>query len=324
MSGRRKINDDELTGLIKEGLLFTENEMPVVTQELMDKTLNYIRENEDSTHKEICTEKKRSSYKRWIPGAAACAACLILIAGGMFLNHTEITKPDTKNSTSEIAMENSQESDYFSESEESGSDGLFKFNDTSEFDSYSAGSIEETPKEDSIADCEDELPFNNKDSANESAAGNPQTASDSENADTGSSKKENIQKNYMDEILTKDRISGSEIDFPENILGCSVQDINSVITENANGETKTLGGDDIKQFCRRFENEFSSKKDEYDINGIAYYQLSNDWKRKILIQSEDSYGEYKFYNIFIYENSFAVCPFPETETNPGLICTIYE
>lgn len=309
MSNNRKINEDELTGIIKNSLQFREDELPLVTPGLMNKTLEYIRENKDRPAKEE-SNTVQTGYKSYIYWISGAAACLVLLAGAMFFRSTGIISPD-KSSKPELAMEDTSGNLDLGDT----TTGSQAMDDSPEFDAEpeDGGSVS-----DEFYETESTV---GKDTFTENAAKDPQPSYDTDNSkDTGGSgKKENDF-----QILSKGKVSSSEIIFPDNILDCSVEDLNSAVVEVANGETLLYKNENLDKFCSKLEKELSSKKEEFSIKGIAYHSLPNDWTKKILIQSENASGEYKFYRIFTYKDGFAVCPFPEAETNPDMICTIYE
>lgn len=327
MSDNRKINDDELNKLLKESLQFNENEVPVVTPELMDKTLKYIMENKDIESKESTPAKPRRTYIYWISGAAAC---LVLLAGAMLVKNIGVISPDKKSNSSEMVMEDSVPSDFPSESDDWDVNGSVPEEyDTADFDS--AGSAAGSSNTDGSADG-NSTDSNSTDSnstisnsADDNFAADISDSEESVNFSDTESEDETFLagKNSGKVSSNKPALSG-EIVFPENILGCSVEDLDSIMVETANGETLIYESEDILPFCRKLEKEFSSKKEEYKTNSAAYHELPNDWEKKILIQSENISGEYEFHKIFTYEDCFAVCPFPDTETDPNTICTIYE
>lgn len=315
MSNQRKINEDELTDIIKNSLQFREDELPVVTPELMNKTLEYIRENKERpTEEEINTvQTGHKSYIYWISGAAAC---LVLLAGAMFLRSTGIISPN-KSNNSEVAMEDSSGNGALGDF----TTGSPTMEDSPEFETGAAdsGSVSEEFNE-TESTIGDDYDFT-KDAYSESTAKNPQISHDTDDSENtkGSGNKENDF-----QILSKGKISSSEIIFPDNILDRSVDDLNSAVVEVANGETLLYKNENLDKFCSKLEKELSSKKEEFSIKGIAYHDLPENWTKRILIQSENASGEYEFHRIFTYKDSFAVCPFPEVETNPDMICTIYE
>lgn len=363
MSEKIIIDDDELDMLLNKSLPFEENELPSVTDELINKTIGYIRENAaespawdssdnsdntgqnaagnnagqnnsgnygadnpENSEKTNLPPKKglRRKYIYWISGAAAC---FVVAAGALLLSKSGLL--GVKTNPSDLAM-----NDYNTNGTEA-ADGAAE--DSVEYDEafndadYTDGAVcfdksGQNAADNNSENCgadNDGLGYSDESPESEEFSYS-EKASDTEDADTsGNNPDDGITSKNPTDTMSTAKISGADIKFPESILNCDNGSLKTAIISTPNEGNESFTEENMEDFTNYMENELSTLKENYDISQKKYYQLSKDWTKKILIEFKEPVDNTLFYSIYTYKNGFALCPLPPSELNPDSIFTIY-
>lgn len=332
MSEKTIIGDDELDMLLSKSLPFEENELPSVTDELINKTIGYIRENateipawdsSDNSEKTDMLPKKglRRKYIYWISGAAAC---FVVAAGALLLNKSGLL--DVKNNSStELAMNDSTK-DGTEEAADAGEDGL-EYDESLDDADYTDGAVcfDNTVQNNSgNCDADKNEPGYSEESAESEEFSHSEDSSDTETTDvSGKNKDDGITSKNPTNTLSGVKISSADIKFPESILNCDNGSLKTAIISTPNEGNESFAEENMEDFSNYMENELSALKESYNTSQKKYYQLSKNWTKKILIELKEPVDNTLFYTIYTYKNGFALCPLSPSELSPDSIFVVY-